>query len=341
MDRRIIGVIAAGVFVVGAAWFGLKGGGTRGGVGLLGAPEWQVGTDTDKLTGAKSPRAMLRQTTEGGGEIDVNATCDGSTIVIDFQYNAKNDTEANSAFETQGTGRYVHISYRIDSGEVQEAISRTDYPNTADAVFAYEMADAAAQPGDILTEGLNSLFGLGPRDLRAFLHAHEVRFGLPLANGTQEVVSIHPQDPSFREFVAACKIDLKAFDDDAAQKEASVKAAAQKEIDERARMEEEAKRQQEAAARQAEALKEACTNGERRLHVTGTSVIEGAADQDATTVYAFAGQTVDAIADPSAVGEGKCSIRFTRGDEEIGGKVPMSALEVADAVQPTAAPPGN
>lgn len=307
-----------------------------------GAPVWNVENKPGPIGEAPTLTATLTQNDDNGGSVFVTATCDDTTIALEFEYHAKQDDDAHSRIETQGTGQYVHLPYRIDDSDIQEAVSQTNHTNTADAVFAHEMSDADAasppQPGEVITKGVVKLFstllpGLGPQDLRAFLHAQNVRFEVPVSDGTKDVVVIRPQESSFQGFVAACKIDLKRFDDDVAKQQEAEKAAAQAKAEAQADTDARQKEQQEAAAQaaqqRADALKQACTTGQSVLRVTQTVNLEG--NEHSSTTYVFSNQMVQANADPEAVADGKCSISFARGTSELTGQVPMSALQVADS----------
>jgi hypothetical protein len=342
MNWRVAGVVAAVVIAVGAAWIGLKGGGANSGSGLFGSGDtaWEVATDTDKLTGAKSPKATLRHATDDGGTINVTATCDSSTIAFDFEYHAKTDDDAHSAFEMQGEGQYIHIPYRIDSGEVQEVVSKAQYANLAEAVFAYDLPNASgpAQSGDPLMNGIAAMAtafapGLGPQDLRKFLHANEVRFELPLAGGKSEVVGVRPQDAAFQEFVAACRIDLAAFDADAGKKDADARAAADQKAADQAKANLEAKQHDDAivAAAQARvvAMKNACTTGGVTLRVLGGTTLS-APDNEAENIGRVDyGQIIETIADPAAVARGFCLIHFARDGQDVKGMILVGDLEPA------------
>jgi hypothetical protein len=311
-----------------------------------GGLSWSVGSEKDKLTDQVTLQASATHDMDDGGKVYLTGTCDENDLMIEFEYHARDKDKGT--FETQGTDEVVHIPYRLDDGGVQELISKTNYNNTAQAVFAYEPPGDKNQPNDVSSSILNMtaslvkafLPGLGPQDLRAFLHAREVRFQLPLDGGKTEVVKVYPQDASFGKFLAACKIDVKRYDSEIAAQEAAKKAEEEKKAaDEKAAQEaqqQQLQEQQAAEQRRQEALKQACMTGQGDLQITGTTVVEGAA-HGIVAIYAFNGQSVQPIADPDAVNGSKCTITFTRGNSTIQGTVPLNYLTVvADASAPPA-----
>lgn len=339
MNRAIVPAILIGLAAAGVAVFALKDGKLAGIVpaALSGDPVWSVENKAGPIGENPTLTATQTQNDDNGGSVFITATCDDSTISFDFEYHAKQDDDAHSRLETQGTGEYVHVPYRIDDGEIKEAISQTNHTNTADALFAYEMSDAAApaQPGEVIAKGVGKLIsglipGLGPQDLRAFLHAQNVRFEIPVADGTKDVVVVRPQENTFQSFVSACRIDLKRFDDDVARQQQAEKAAAEAKAKAQADADALQKAQQDAATlaaqQRSDALRQACTAGQGELRVTQTVNLEGSS----STTWVFSGQMVQASPDPDAVAAGKCSVSFARGNGELSGQLPLSALEVAD-----------
>ncbi len=183
-------------------------------------PEWHIGTVDDKLTDSANVRATLEHDTPTGGKIYLTADCSPNAIQINFEYHAK--TKDRSYLDAEGSEAVVRIPYRFDQGEVREVLSKTQYNNDADILFAYALPDPHETPMDVVSNGAfvfaqALLPGIGPQDLRGFLHAQEVRFELPLGGGAKEVITVHPQEDSFQQFVRLCKIDLKRFDADAAR----------------------------------------------------------------------------------------------------------------------------
>ena len=297
---------------------------------------WSVGYEKDKLN--PQLEATATHTIDGGGEVDMKATCDsdtdGSAITLNLEYHAKDastNNDANSSYATVGSGAFerVSIPYQIDGGEIQTASSQTDYRNSANVVFAYINPNGKTDAGGMIAEMTGKMFG-GIQDLQPFLHAHDVRFQLPLGDGTTEIVAVNPQDSDFQSFVSQCKIDIKSIDAAVAQQQADEKAAA----DAKAQADADAAKAQQAlqdAAAQAaqagaDAVKQACATGQGTLRMTGAATNLEGAQAGITTVYVFSGQVVQPVADPDAVADGKCSVEFTRDGSDLTGKLPLSSL---------------
>ncbi|HWD25749.1 MAG TPA: hypothetical protein VG387_01190 [Rhizomicrobium sp.] len=320
----MIGIAAAVVVAGGTAWYVAAGGHTpgAGGAFALGGPVWSVGTETDKLTDAKTLVATSEHDTENGGKVFMTATCDSSTIAIDFEYHAKD--KADDAYETAGEDQNVDIAYRIDNGDVQDAVSHTGHSNTADAVFTYEMSDAKQPPtfGDALMKGLGSMTGLGPQDLRSFLHAHEIRFELPLAGGAKEVIGIYPQEASFQGFVAACNIDLKAIDEDAAKQQAANAPPSNPNNPAPNDTELTAAAQQDA-----DVVRTDCTTGEGRLRVLTDAPLKPMTDAFGVDLRLYNGLIVAPVANSDAVAQGYCVVAFTRLNKEVSGEILLKDIQ--------------
>jgi hypothetical protein len=327
-------MIAAGAYLAACDDHHGAGSGTQTSGDLV----WQVKTVTDKLTDAKSIEADTEHDMDDGGQIQITGTCNDSAIKLEFAYFAKDDK--NSALAMQENGD-VSIRYRFDNGDVNAVTNNTDHSNTIAVVFAYQTS-GSDDDGAIsaITKLVNAL-GSGPQDLRGFLHARQVRFELPLANGTAEVVSINPQDSGFQSFVSACKIDLATFDADAAKQQAVAKAAADQKAQQdaaaataaaqqQAEQQQAAQQQAEAAQQNAEAVKKACTTGQGTLSAKGTTSIDltkgGVLD-----TWVYTGQVVQPVADPDAVAAGKCSVEFTHGEHDVAGRISLGSLEAANA----------
>jgi hypothetical protein len=278
-----------------------------------------------------------------GGKIFMTATCDASAISINFEYHARDDK--TSAFKAQGTGQYVHILYRLDQGAVQDTASSTSYQNTADADFSYGSDEPSAPmgAGSIAAAGAQGFIKalapwLGPQDLRAFLHAHEATFELPLGNGTTEIVVIYPQDSSFQKFVSSCNIDLRKFDEDAAK----AKTQAQSNASDQTEASAQPSRQEAAAdaairAAAQSAIYGDCAMGDRTLVVgRATPLGSKSRGQSQSAPIIPAGVEVTTIANDDAAISGRCEIEYMDGGNKIHGFVPMASLVRSPA--PASAP---
>lgn len=238
--------IVAGIVILalagGAAWFyenngaSLVGDATKALSPASDGLAWDVGYQKGKLD--PQLEADATHDIDGGGQIEIAATCDSSSdasnITLAFSYFSKYDKGdgAASSYDTEGSGNFEHVPiiYRIDNGESQQANSQTQYKNSANVVFAYispnakGSGDAAGDMAAGLMIGLTKMFG-GIQDLKPFLHAHEVDFQLPLGGGGSEIVKINPQDSNFQSFVSQCKIDIGRIDAEVAKQKADEKAA--------------------------------------------------------------------------------------------------------------------
>jgi hypothetical protein len=250
--------------------------------------DWQVKAVSDKLRDTTSVEADAEHDMDNGGKIQITGTCNESAMQLEFAYFAKDDKD--SSFETEGSDEDVDLHYRIDDGDVKEATSKTKYKNTAAIVFAYQMSDPNQNADVTLIAGLAAALGGGPQDLRQLLHAREVRFELPLAGGTTEVVSIDPQDAGFQNFVAACKIDIKKIDQDAGKQQA---------------------------------VTHACTTGEGMLRVIGPTSVAGLTA--GTTVQPLADS--DAVSKGNCTVETKVAWPSSYGAQWSQQYVPLSSLE--------------
>jgi hypothetical protein len=180
-------------------------------------PEWVLDTVTDKLSDTRHIQATSLRATDNGGKLYITADCSPTAIAFGFEYHGK--TKEDTYLDTVGDDAIVHIGYRFDQGDVHEALSKSEYSNSADILFGFDLGDDrnSGSPADLIAKGALAFAqalvpGVGPQDLRGLLHANEVRFELPLARGFKQVISIHPQDPTFQSFVRSCKIDLKRID---------------------------------------------------------------------------------------------------------------------------------
>jgi hypothetical protein len=297
--------------------------------------QWHLHDDPGPIGEPATWSATATQPIERGGSVAMEAICDDHTIGLEFEYHASRDDDAHSRFEMRAGGT-VHIMYRADNGDIHEAVSQNNHPNTADVMFTYDMSDAdqngaAQEPGALVAAATAAFFpGLAPQDLRTFLHAQENRFELPLGNGSKAVIVINPRDRRFEELVMACKISLKRFDADSAKQRAADHAAAQATSDEQAKAEARQSEQSTALQTHITALTQACTNGNVALRVNSGPVnLEDA--QNAASVWVFGGQSVQAVADPEAAAHGKCTVEFMQGNRDVTGKLPMGSLDVADS----------
>jgi hypothetical protein len=333
-----------------------SGGGQNAGAGTgasqgSGDLDWQVKAVADDVQNTKSLEADAEHDMEDGGKVQITGTCDDSSIQLEFAYFAKDKDD--SAYETQGTEEVVHVPYRFDQGDPQEAISKTKYDNTADITFSYEKPEPSANDTDESNNDTESSDGFakvlsgvmdeaaklaaeeGPQDLRSFLHAQQARFELPLKGGHSEVVTINPQDDGFQRFVSACKIDLKKFDAEVAAQKAADKAAADRAAQEKAHA---AAATEQAAAQATDAVKQVCTTGQGMLRVNDESIVENSQADGKPYAYSLAGgETVTPIADPTAVASGKCSVTFPSRYGTITGELWIKSLAVADSAPAPAA----
>ncbi len=186
-----------------------------------GVLDWDVRAEKNKLTDAITLSATAKHRTDDGGSVYVTGTCDYHSISLEFEYHAK--TDADTYYETQGTGQFVHIRYRLDSDDVLEAVSSSKYKNVATLLFVYPVPQISKErppshsPETQYLEGVAmALFlGVAPQDLRKFLHANVVRIELPLGGGLEDTLKIDVRDSGFQRFISACKIDVRRFDADA------------------------------------------------------------------------------------------------------------------------------
>lgn len=302
---------------------------------------WELHYDKDKLTDVRSLRATLNREIEGGGQVLLSATCNKTTIAVNFSIQNRGSLEVY----TQAGDDVVPVIYRIDGKQPQSIWAGSPRSTSADVVIASEFQ---AYAGDVPVSGILALLGRSPLDLREFLHAREVRFQLPLSDGGKHVASIYPQEASFQKFVKACGIDIRKMDADAAKRDADERAAkARNEAEERRAAEEAARRAeadrladeaaaQEAAAANARAavVRAACLRGGEQLRTISAAELVGADAEEfdgsnagvVTFVQVATGEIVQTVSNSLAVRHDRCFVRVSREGHWIRGRLLISNL---------------
>jgi hypothetical protein len=190
--------------------------------------------EDDPISNKKIWAARSQHSTQDGGTIFAKATCTPQQSIT-LEFDSFTDELKGLSYEYQqdndGHDDHLAIIYRIDDGDRMLILNSLDdirYSNVSKAIFARvesnhtsSSLDKAEADAKRLVDGKNifvtalvgglqmgalALAASEPQDILPFVRAQLVRFQFPLQGGQKEVLPIHPQDPSFQQFLSKCHL---------------------------------------------------------------------------------------------------------------------------------------
>ena len=178
---------------------------------------WTVENVTDPMDGKTTLEARASRRTQDGqqdGELQVRATCrTGSGINYDRQrrqvpYDFRSInflivflSDGKRGVGFKHSGPRVHMRLRVDEDQPKPIFSIEDFRNYADVDFQ-TLRGGTEGEGDIRREWSD--------EVEKLIHAHRVLVELTTENDVRHILELHPQDPTFQTFVAACGFDRPA-----------------------------------------------------------------------------------------------------------------------------------
>lgn len=96
-------------------------------------------------------------------------------------------------------GRGVPMRVKIDEDQPKSVSSFEDFRNYADVEFKALRGGTEGEGGDIRRDS--------PDEVGKLIHASRLLVELTTENDVRHILEIHPQDPSFQQFVTTCGLD--------------------------------------------------------------------------------------------------------------------------------------
>jgi hypothetical protein len=183
---------------------------------------WQIRDVTDKLTDAKTRKAVSGGAFDDGIALEASAMCD--KVGVEFAFDTFRDHKPAQFAWQEGL---IALRVRIDGGAVRTARAKGEYGNEVkiafyDPVVAEHLIRGATPRADrddpILgpfknvmgNAMLNAIQSDAAGKLNELSGARSIRVELPLANGNAYVVELNPQDQALGGLVRQCIADLQA-----------------------------------------------------------------------------------------------------------------------------------
>jgi len=207
--------------------------------------QWAIRSSTDEMTGESKLQAVMVANADSNGRhgtFEVTATCTARILAFKIIYLSAFDK--NLGFQqTQGTSMVtlyngvgtmdtpkpqVNLRARIDDGNVTNLVSTSDFRNQAGILFTQRTlgnglsqllqgggrsTGSGQDANDVMADLRELGMALGAAGTTAdAYHAKIIRVELPLDNGDAPILTIRPQDPSFRAYASRCAtVDASAF----------------------------------------------------------------------------------------------------------------------------------
>jgi hypothetical protein len=183
---------------------------------------WQIRDVTDKMTNAKTRKAVSGGAFDDGIALEASAMCD--KVGVEFAFDTfRNHKPAQFAWQ-EGE---IALRVRVDGGAVRTARAKGEYGNEVkiafyDPVVAEHLIRGATPRADrgspilgpfndvMANAMLNAIQSDAAGKLNELSGARSIRVELPLANGNAYAVELNPQDQALGAIVRQCMADLRA-----------------------------------------------------------------------------------------------------------------------------------